>query len=164
MVVFDATILIDLFHPRTPLDRKAKLQHLIAELQRKRTKILIPTPAFSEFLARAGKARDEYHRQISASSAFKLGTFDSRAAMECALMLDAALSGGDKRANGKTWAKAKFDWQIVAIAKVGNAKIIYSDDGDIARIAMRHGLGVIKTVDLPFPDSARQHKLDLSEQ
>lgn len=58
----------------------------------------------------------------------------------------------------------KFDWQIVAIAKVGNAKIIYSDDGDIARIAMRHGLGVIKTVDLPFPDSARQHKLDLSEQ
>lgn len=79
-------------------------------------------------------------------------------------MLEAALSGGDKRANGKTWAKAKFDWQIVAIAKVGNAKIIYSDDGDIARIAMRHGLGVIKTVDLPFPDSARQHKLDLSEQ
>lgn len=164
MVVFDATILIDLFHPRTSSDRKAKLQHLITELQRKRTKILIPTPAFSEFLARAGKARDEYHRQISASSAFKLGTFDSRAAMECALMLDAALSGGDKRANAKTWAKAKFDWQIVAIAKVGNAKVIYSDDGDIARIAARYELSVTKTDDLPFPDSTRQHKLDLSEQ
>ena len=163
MVVFDATILIDLFHPRTPSDRKAKLQHLIVELQRKRTKILIPTPAFSEFLARAGKARDEYHRQISASSAFKLGAFDSRAAMECALMLDAALSSGDKRASAKTWAKAKFDWQIVAVAKVGNARIIYSDDGDIARIATRYELGVIKTDDLPFPDSARQHKLDLSE-
>lgn len=164
MVVFDATILIDLFHPRTQSDRKAKLQHLLAELQRKRTKILIPTPAFSEFLAGAGKARDEYHRQISVSSAFKLGTFDSRAAMECALMLDEARSNADKRANGKTWAKAKFDWQIVAIAKVGNAKIIYSDDGDIARIAMRHGLDTIKTDGLPLPDSARQHKLDLPEQ
>lgn len=159
MVVFDATILIDLFHPRTQSDRKAKLQHLLTEFQRKRTKILIPTPAFSEFLAGAGKARDEYHRQVSVSSAFKLGTFDSRAAM-----LDAARSDADKRANGKTWAKAKFDWQIVAIAKVGNAKIIYSDDGDIARIAMRHGLDTIKTDDLPLPDFARQHKLDLPEK
>ncbi len=79
-------------------------------------------------------------------------------------MLDAALSGGDKRANTKTWAKAKFDWQIVAIAKVGNAKIIYSDDGDIARITTRHGLSAIKTDDLPLPDSARQHKLDLADQ
>lgn len=164
MVVFDATVLIDLFHPRTHPDHKAKLEHLIAELQRKRTKILIPTPAFAEFLARAGKARDEYHRRLSASSAFKLGSFDSRAAMECALMLDVALSSGDKRTNGKTWAKAKFDWQIVAISKVGNAKIIYSDDGDIARIGARLGLSVIKTDDLPFPDSARQHKLDLPEQ
>ena len=78
-------------------------------------------------------------------------------------MLDAALSGGDKRANAKSWAKAKFDWQIVAIARVGNAKVIYSDDGDIARIAARHELRVVKTDDLPLPDSARQHKLDLSE-
>lgn len=163
MVVFDASILIDLFHPRTPPDRKAKLEHLLAELQRKRTKILVPTPAFSEFLAGAGKARDKYHRQISASSVFKLGAFDSRAAMECALMLDAALSGGDKRANGKTWAKAKFDWQIVAIAKVSNTRTIYSNDGDIARIASRHELSAIKADDLPFPDSARQHKLDLTE-
>ena len=163
MVVFDATVLIDLFHPRTHADRKAKLEHLIAGLHSKRTKILSPTPALSEFLAGAGKARDEYHRRLAASSAFKLGAFDSRAAMECALMLEAVLTSGDKRAN-KTWAKAKFDWQIVAIAKVGNAKIIYSDDGDIFRIGTRQGLAVIKTEDLPLPNSARQHRLDLPEQ
>ena len=29
MIVFDATVLIDLFHPRTHPDRKAKLEHLI---------------------------------------------------------------------------------------------------------------------------------------
>lgn len=161
MVVFDATVLIDLFHPRTHADRKAKLEHLIAELQRKKTKIVIPTPALSEFLARAAKARDANYSRLSTSAAFKIAPFDSRAAMECALMLDAALTSGDKRANAKTWAKAKFDWQIVAIAKVANACTIYSEDGDIARIGKQHGLAVIKTDDLPLPDSARQAELDL---
>jgi predicted nucleic acid-binding protein len=163
MVVFDATVLIDLFDPRTQTDRKVKLDHLIAELQRKKTKIVIPTPALAELLARAGKARDDYHQRLATSAAFKIGTFDNRAAMECALMLDGALTRGDKRANTETWAKAKFDWQIAAIAKVANANTIYSDDPHLARIGARHGLTVIKTDDLPLPDSARQHKLDFPE-
>ena len=164
MVVFDATVLIDLFHPRTHPDRKGKLEHLIAELQRTKTKIVIPTPALSEFLARAAKAKDAYYSRLSTAAAFKVVAFDARAAMECALMLDAALTGGDKRANAKTWAKAKFDWQIVAIARVVNARTIYSDDGDIARIGTRHGLVTIKTDELPLPDAARQGKLDLPEK
>jgi len=163
MVVFDASVLIDLFHPRTHPDRKAKLEHLIADLQRKKIKIVIPTPALSELLARAGKARDAYHARLSTSAAFKITAFDSRAALECALLLDVALTSGDKRAQAKTWAKAKFDWQIVAIAKVASARTIYSEDGDIARIGQRYGLAVIKTDDLPLPDSARQTELDLPE-
>jgi predicted nucleic acid-binding protein len=59
--------------------------------------------------------------------------------------------------------KAKFDWQIVAIAKVVNARTIYSEDGDISRIGQRLGLAVIKTDDLPLPDSARQTELELPE-
>lgn len=163
MVVFDASVLIDLFHPRTHLDRKAKLEHLIADLQRKKIKIIIPTPALSEFLARAGKARDAYHTRLSTSAAFKITAFDSRAALECALLLDAALTSGDKRAQAKTWAKAKFDWQIVAIAKVANARTIYSEDVDIGRIGQRYDLAVIKTDSLPLPDSARQTELELPE-
>jgi hypothetical protein len=62
---------------------------------------------------------------LSTSAAFKITAFDSRAALECALLLDAALTSGDKRAQAKTWAKAKFDWQIVAIAKVANVRTIY---------------------------------------
>lgn len=162
MVVFDATVLIDLFHPRTNIDRKSKLEHLISELTRQKNKVVLPTPAIAEFLARAGGARDGYYRHIATSSAFKVGPFDGRAAMECALMLDAALTGGDKRANAKTWAKAKFDWQIVAIARVNNTHTIYSDDGDIARIGARFGIQVVKTDALELPASARQSKLDLS--
>ncbi len=163
MVVFDATVLIDLFNPRLNPDRKAKLDHLLAELQRKKTKIVIPTPALAEFLARAGKARDAYHEQLSSQSSFRIGSFDNRAALECALLLDAALSSGDKRSHTKTWAKAKFDWQIIAIARVANAHMLYSEDSDLARIGARHGIAVIRTDDLPLPASARQAKLDLPE-
>ena len=105
MVVFDATVLIDLFNPRLNPDRKAKLDHLLAELQRKKTKIVIPTPALAEFLARAGKARDAYHEQLSSQSSFRIGSFDNRAALECALLLDAVLSSGDKRSHTRPGQK-----------------------------------------------------------
>lgn len=161
MVVFDATILIDLLHPRTAPDNLAKLQHLVSELQKSKSKILIPTPALSEFLAGAGKARDSYYQKLSGSSAFQVLAFDARAAMECALMMDETYTKSDKQARAKTWTKAKFDWQIIAITKVSGANVIYSDDGDIARMGERFGIKVIKTDDLPLPVSARQGNLNL---
>lgn len=161
MVVFDATILIDLLNSRTALDRIAKLEHLISELQKSKSKILIPTPALSEFLAGAGKARDSYYQKLSLSSAFQVVAFDARAAMECALMIDETYTKADKKSRAKTWAKAKFDWQIIAIAKVSGVSVIYSDDDDIARMGKRYGIDVIKTDDLPLPASARQGKLNL---
>ena len=161
MVVFDATILIDLLNPRTASDRLAKLENLVFELQKSKSKILIPTPALSEFLAGAGKARDSYYQKLSASSAFQVAAFDARAAMECALMIDETYTKADKKARVKTWTKAKFDWQIIAITKVSGAKVIYSDDADIARMGERFEIKVIKTDDLPLPASARQGKLNL---
>ena len=76
-------------------------------------------------------------------------------------MIDEVYTKADKQARIKTWAKAKFDWQIVAIAKVVGATVIYSDDGDIKRIGQRFGIKTIKTDDLPLPASARQGKLNL---
>lgn len=161
MVVFDATVLIDYLNPRTHSDRLAKLEHLISELEKSKTKILIPTPALSEFLAGAGKARDSYYQKLSAASAFQVLTFDARAAMECALMMNETYTQADKKARAKTWAKAKFDWQIIAIAKVSGASAIYSDDGDISRMGKRFGINVIKTDDLPLSGSSRQGNLNL---
>ena len=43
MVVFDASVLIDLFNPRLKGDRRAKLDYLVETLQKKRATILIPT-------------------------------------------------------------------------------------------------------------------------
>lgn len=161
MVVFDASVLIDLFNEKLKGDRRARLDELIQNLAKTRTKILIPAPALAEFLARAGKARDRYFQSFSQSSQFKVAPFGNRAAMECALLLDNALTGGDKRNNTKTWAKAKFDWQIVAIAKCESATTIFSEDDDLARIAQRIKLKTIKIDELPLPDSARQGMLGL---
>jgi predicted nucleic acid-binding protein len=163
MVVFDATVLIDLFNPSCHPDRRAKLDQLVSELERKKAKILIPTPALAEYLAKAGKARDKVHAELTTKGVFRIGNFDSRAALECALMLDTAKSGGDKRGQAKTWAKAKFDWQIIAISKVANAHTLYSEDSDLERIGARFGIKVIRTDDLPLPASARQARLDLPE-
>lgn len=157
-VVFDASVLIDLFNPRQS-DRRAKLDHLVQELQKRRTKILIPTPALTELMVRAGKAREEIHQKLSGKSAFQITPFDSRAAMECALLLEEALDAAGKRQ--LTWSKVKFDWQIVAIAASHNATVIYSDDGDIARYGKRANIDVIKTDDLPLPASALQGSFEL---
>jgi|CXWL01.1.fsa_nt_gi predicted nucleic acid-binding protein len=158
-VAFDASVLIDLFNPRLKGDRRAKLDHLVMELQKQRTKILIPTPALTELMVRAGKAREEIHEKLSVKSAFQITSFDSRAAMECALLLEEALDSKAKQQVSKS--KIKFDWQIVAIAAAHNVTIIYSDDSDIARYGRRANIEVIKTDELPLPASARQGNLGL---
>ena len=63
----------------------------------------------------------------------------------------------DKRGNVQaTWAKVKFDRQIVAIAKVNGASVLYSDDGDVRTFGERSGLTVISTSQLPLPKNQAQ--------
>lgn len=159
-VVFETSILIDLFNPNLKdKDRKAKLENLVIELQKKHTKILIPTPSLTELMVRAGKAREKIYQTLSGKSSFKIVPFDSKAAMECSLLLEEALDKNGKRQISKS--KIKFDWQIVAIAAVHNSTIIYSDDNDIARYGKRAKIEVMKIDDLPLPESARQQNLTL---
>ena len=60
-------------------------------------------------------------------SVFSIEPFDTRAAIEVAAMTRDALTAGNKRGNSSaTWAKVKYDRQIVAIAKVHGATGFYS--------------------------------------
>ena len=153
-VVFDASILIDLFNEKLSGDRRARLDHLVESLSKQRAKVLIPTPAFSEFLVKAGKAREAYLREFNNRSAFSLESFDQKAAIECALLLEEAWSRPQQRQVSHT--KFKFDWQIVAIAASRSATAIYSDDKDIAKAAARVSIPVHPTDSLPIPTSALQ--------
>ena len=156
-VVFDANILIDLFSEKLKGDRRAKLDFLIHSLNKSRTKVIIPTPSLTELLIRADKARTSYLQKISSTSVFSVAPFDSRAALECSILLETAWSKSEQRNISRS--KFKFDWQIVSIAASRGATAIYSDDGDIERAARHVPIPVYKTSDLPLPEGARQEEI-----
>jgi len=175
MVVFDATILLALLWPDgpPPLDPttnhrvigfRERIDFLVQQLERQRTKIIIPTPALSEILVRSGQAGPEYLTRINSAAVFRVVPFDVRAAVEVAAMTRDAISGGDKRSGGAgTWAKIKYDRQIVAIAKVEGVATIYSDDKNVYNFGREAGLTVLRIADLPLPPEDTQRAFDFKD-
>jgi predicted nucleic acid-binding protein len=173
MVVIDATTLLLMLRPDTPVpngadglpvDRpKDRIEYLVQQLDKAKTKIIIPTPALGEALVRAGAAAtQQIIDHLQRYSVFSIEAFDTRAAIEVAAMSrDALISGGKRGTSTATWAKVKYDRQIVAIAKVNGATTIYSDDGDIATLGRRAKINVVGLADLPLPPQKAQ--LDLLE-
>lgn len=138
IVAFDTNILTYLFDENVnapiskstglPVERcRERVQHLIAMLQRNKAKIIIPTPSLGESLVRAREGAPERLSIIKRSKHFRVSSFDERAAVEFAAMQDERRRNGT-RSEASTRAKAKFDDQIVAIAAVEGASVIYSDD------------------------------------
>jgi predicted nucleic acid-binding protein len=155
MVVVDATILLLMLRPESPvpagpkgvqIDRPIeRIAALVDQLQKSRTKIVIPAPALSEVLVRAGAAASqEIVERLQKYSVFQIEPFEARAAIEVAAMTRRAMGRGTKKENpDATWAKLKYDRQIVAIAKVVGATVIYSDDSDVRTIAAEVNIPVI---------------------
>ncbi|PZV35971.1 PIN domain-containing protein [Mesorhizobium kowhaii] len=174
MVVIDATLLMLLLHPGAgvPLDESGKpversqdrIAHLIASLERSRQRLVIPTPALSEVLVRVEPgAAQLIIEKISELSVFRIEPFDQRAAIEVAAMTRNSFDGGRKparRPDESTWAKLKYDRQIVAIAVVVGARAIYSDDKGIRAVADRQRIPVVRLSELELPPESAQHSMD----
>jgi predicted nucleic acid-binding protein len=168
MVSFDAGELALLLFPgaKAPDDPKTKkpvekaqerVEQLIDDLDAAKERIIIPAPALSEFLVLTGPDGPQYLSELSLLSHVYVQPFDQMAAIELAAMeLLARKKGGGKRhpaAPTTPWQKVKFDRQIVAISKLHNCKTIYSDDGDVRKIAADVGIKTISTWELPLPQS-----------
>ncbi len=164
MVVIDATFLLLMLRPETPVptgpnglqidSARERIDHLVYELDKARTKIIIPTPAFSEAMVRAGAAASQQIADyLQRYSAFQIQPFDTLAAIEVAAMARGIreTTGKKKGDSTATWAKVKYDRQIVAIAKVCGATTIYSDDGDIASLGKQANIAVVGLASLPLP-------------
>src|SRR5688572_25328577 len=102
MVVFDATMLLLVLwdnvgipiDPATglPVERvQERITHCVKTLEKARTRIIVPTPALSEALVRAGKATSEYIDRLNKLAIFQIVEFDTLAAVELALMTKAAI-------------------------------------------------------------------------
>ena len=177
-VAFDATILLPLLNPNIPgpLDSttgkplescRERIDQLIELLEKRREKIIIPTPALSEVLVHSEKAAAQYLSTLRAVGAFKIEGFDERAAFEAAIMIRELLKPLGKKRRKKmavTWAKAKFDRQIVAIAKVNGATTLYSDDKDLRVFAQQVGLMVVGLAELPLPPKESQQFLPFTRK
>ena len=175
MVEFDAGFLAILFHPNPGLppdpqtgkpvtQTKERIEFLINTLSDSGEKILIPTPALAEVLIALGKvAAAQAVDNLHGESAFQIGDFDERSAIELSLMSE--LGPGETKRKGQqgTWVKVKFYRQIVAIAKVNGVKTIYSTDEEVQKLAIKEGIKAIALHELPLPPPATP-KLPFDEE
>jgi hypothetical protein len=173
MVVFDSTFLAVFLYPDAgrasdssglPIPQlQERLAYLVQRLEKAKVRIVIPTPVLSEILVYAGAAGPKIVETLTRSTVFKVMPFDELAAVEAALMTRAALNQGDKRGGvNATWAKVKYDRQIVAIAKIAKVSMIYSDDNDVRVHADKESIPTTKLAELPMPPEKAQAELELA--
>jgi hypothetical protein len=168
MVVFDASILLFVFDENVKSSvpkAKERVEYLIETLSEAGEKIIIPTPALSECLVHAGPAGPEYLNIIGKQACFRVASFDQRAAVEAAIRTYQARqrgqwTGGNPEA---TKTKIKFDRQIIAIAAVENATVVYSDDDDVIGYAREAGMEAYRLSDLPERPEDPQRAMNFDE-
>lgn len=142
---------------------KERVEGLVAELEKTGTRIIVPTPALAEMMVRAGVAAGQsWIAMMAKSRAFRIAPFDEKAAVEMALMPGNSIKGsGLHHPEIETYAKLKYDRQIIAIARAEGATTFYTDDGGQRRIAAQVGLVVKGLADCIPPTTAAQQPLDL---
>lgn len=165
MVVFDANFLIYFLDPKIKdgVGSNPGIDFLVATIQKSGERIVVPTPALSELLVKAGDAGPKYLEIVARSKFFRIAEFGERAAVEAAALTREAIAHGDKR--GATpeadWAKVKFDRQILAIARVLGAKTIYTNDDQLTKHAIAAGIDAIRSDGLSKPSAIPQLEMRL---
>jgi hypothetical protein len=161
-VAFDSTILSLLLFPDAEVQQGGKavefaherVAGLVRELEAGREQVLVPAPALSEVLVTEGVDVQDVLTTLLGSTFIRIGDFDERAAVELDMRLRAAIKSGDPRQGMRITKNAmKFDRQIVAIALVNGARVLYSDDNGVQRFASSCGLATKRVTDLPVPAS-----------
>jgi predicted nucleic acid-binding protein len=152
--IIDANVLVALFKKNTGDDDRVRIDGMLTDARIARSRIIIPSPALSEFAAKAHQDEMDF---ILGNRIFLVSSFDAKAAIVCGDMLRTWAAGllDDK----KDRHKAKFDMQILAIAKsVGASRLVTSDNG-LRSKAVRENILSIGIRELPIPDSAKQHNM-----
>ncbi len=138
---------------------KDRVELLIQNLSSSKAKAIIPTPVLAEVLVEAGSTAPNYLHVISSSSAMQIANFDVRCAVELA-ELERAIWGPPRPTPQSSRQKVKVDRQIVSVAKVYGATILYTDDHDMLSLAKGAGIRVVRSWELPMPPIPDQTRFD----
>lgn len=171
-VAFDSTMLSTLLNPNSggPNDPETgkpvewpreRVQGLIVKLQKDKEKIVIPAPVTAEILTLIGPTNTDYLSIINRSRVFEVAPLDEKAAMELAFLNRDAFAASDQKNKLQPYQKVKVDRQILAICKVAGCGTLYTDDKSLIATAKLCEIETVRLCDLPIPESARQHSLDL---
>lgn len=147
-------------------DVQARLAYLATRISKsKGGRLVIPTPAFGEAIVKVEpSAASQYLALVERLRGIRIADFNKVAAIEFAIMQRQLLGEMPRRLRkleAETRAKAKFDQQIVAIAKVELADFIVTDDQGLARYAKHFGLRALGVGDLDLPPVDAQGSLPL---
>jgi predicted nucleic acid-binding protein len=160
LVIWDTNILALYFGRRLGQVDQLRMQGLVDELKRKREPIGIPAQVWAEFLDEASPQELEKSQAILKTAAFKFLPYDMRAAFETVQVSHAGRAERKKQGSEKRARQAvKVDWQIIAIAKVNNARLLLTNDEGMRDEAKKLGLNALRIADLEIPDALRQHSL-----
>lgn len=162
IVAIDCNCLVRWSKPDSHQDDAARLDFLLTTVAKANGKIVIPMPAFAEYLTGTNEATAGWVSGLDRKKSVQLAPFDRRSAFACATMDRAAIGSGDKKGGrNDSWQLIKIDRQIIAIASVNNAELLVSDDGGLVSTALIAGMQAKKISELPLPDSAKQNSLKL---
>jgi hypothetical protein len=120
--------------------RSEAVLNLIRALSIENVRIIIPTPALAEVLTRRPDAAQNWTRDINRFACFQVRPFDDKASFELAQILGVNASG--------LRDILRFDRQIVAIAKVYGASVVYADNEQVFTFAKECGIPAKRLKDL----------------
>lgn len=172
MVVFDSTFMLLVVYPDVPppidpntgdlvTKPRERIDHLIQNLSDAGVRVMVPTPVLSEVLVKAGSDKDRILSEISSNRAFRVQAFDQRCAVEVAMLAEREGSNRKVLTNAETWAKVKYDRQILATAKVHEVRTIFSDDQGLCAKARANGIEAVSLWDVALPPEPPQGELEL---
>lgn len=147
-------------------DAHARLGYLATRISKSKIgRLIIPAPAFGEAIVKIDPpAVAQYMAIFERLRGLRFAEFDKLAAIEFAIMQREILAerpAKQRRSEIGARSRAKFDQQIVAIAKVEQSDFIVSDDAGLARYAKRIGLNCVGVGKLDLPPSDAQGSLPL---
>ncbi len=173
-IAIDATTLSILLNPnaRAPLDAatgiplelgRERILGFIAQVQKDRRKLIIPTPAAAELLTAIGPTSADYIRVVNRKAVFEVRSFDEVAAIELAFLNRDIFGSLDQKNGLEPWQKMKVDRQIIAIAKVAKCEKILTEDDGLGNRARLCDIEPLKLIDIAIPDASRQRSFQLDE-